>query len=134
MNKILIILSVVLLAACSPKEFPPSHDLVERDGIFYEGDSETPFTGTRKKFHPEGQLEREANFTDGKKEGLSTYYHPDGQLKIEGNWKDGKQEGLWTVYHPNGQLEKEGNYKNGKQDGLWTVSYTHLTLPTILLV
>jgi antitoxin component YwqK of YwqJK toxin-antitoxin module len=119
MNKILIILSIVLLAACSPKEFPPSHDLVERDGIFYEGDSETPFTGTRKKYHPEGQLEREGNFTDGKREGLWEFYHENGQLQERGNLKDGRVDGLWETYHDNGQLNQKGNYKDGKQEGLW---------------
>jgi hypothetical protein len=46
MNKILIILSFVLLTSCGPKDVPYKN-LVTRQGITYEVNSETPFTGSQ---------------------------------------------------------------------------------------
>ncbi|MEE3371258.1 MAG: hypothetical protein VX346_18130, partial [Planctomycetota bacterium] len=42
---------------------------VERDGLWYEGDSETPFTGVRVEKHENGQKSSEVTFKDGKEEG-----------------------------------------------------------------
>ena len=41
--------------------------LVERDGVMYEGDSETPFTGVRVEKHENGKKSREQTYKDGKK-------------------------------------------------------------------
>ena len=41
--------------------------LVRRDGLMYEGDSETPFTGGVVSKHANGQKELEATYKDGKK-------------------------------------------------------------------
>ena len=46
MNKILVILSFVLLTSCGPKDVPYKN-LVTRQGITYEVNSETPFTGSQ---------------------------------------------------------------------------------------
>ena len=46
MNKTLIILSLVVLASCDAKVQVPSKNLVERDSIKYEVNSQTPFTGS----------------------------------------------------------------------------------------
>ena len=66
MNKVLLILSVVLLASCSPKEVT-SGQLVERQGIKYEVNSTTPFTGVSVGYHDNGQLKEKANYKDGKR-------------------------------------------------------------------
>ena len=39
-------------------------------------------------------------------------YH--GGKKYEANYKDGKLDGLWVVWHENGQKGIEKNYKDGK--------------------
>ena len=43
-------------------------------------------------------------------------YHDNGQLKEEANYKDGKQDGLYQRWHSNGQLKEEGNFKDGELD------------------
>ena len=40
---------------------------VERDGLTYEGDIETPFTGVAVEKHENGQKKAEATYKDGKK-------------------------------------------------------------------
>ena len=75
MYRVLVVLSFALLAACSPNEVPSEH-LVERQGVFYEINSQTPFTGRSVSYHKNGQLESTVNWKDGKKDG------PGSQEKI----------------------------------------------------
>ena len=62
--------------------------------------------------------------------------YKDGGRKYTGSLKGGKKDKLLTKWYENGQKKEEGTYKDDKAVGLYThsVSYTHLTLPTILLV
>ena len=54
MNQILIILSFVVLTSCAANEIP-SNGLVERQGLTYEVNSQTPFTGTSVSHLDNGQ-------------------------------------------------------------------------------
>ena len=97
--------------------------LVERDGLAYEGDSETPFTGVAVGKYANGQKSQEATYKDGKLDGLRTSWHANGQKRSEGTFKARKAEGLYTRWHENGQKRQEGTYKDGKPEGLTTVWY-----------
>ena len=93
-------------------------ELKERlvDGIFityYKG-SDTPYTGKIFNLYKSGKKEMEANYKDGKPDGLLSSWYEDGQKKLEGNYKDGKIDGLKVKWHRNGQKHTEANYKDGK--------------------
>ena len=127
MNKILIILSFVILASCAPNEVP-SKDLIERQGLTYEVNSQTPFSGVSVEYYLDTILKNEFEdrvllqrtiFKKGIKNGLYESFHLNGQLKVKENFKDGKEDGLSETYDENGQLSQKGNYKDGKRDGLW---------------
>lgn len=100
-----------------------SNDLVERDGLKYEVNSKTPFTGkspfTGKAvtFHENGQKKSEVNYKDGKVDGLSTAWYESGQKQAELTVKDGVPDGLFTVWYEHGQKKSEIDYKNGVEDG-----------------
>ena len=94
--------------------------LVERDGLMYEGDSETPFTGGVVAKHENGQKQMEGTFEDGKPEGLATSWHENGQKRSEVTHKDGKPEGLMTGWYDTGQKSLEVTFKDGKPEGLAT--------------
>ena len=111
--KILVILSLIVLVSCSPTEVP-SEKLVERGGITYLINSQTPFSGRSVSYYENGQLEFKINYKDGKENGLWEEYHENGQLRERGNFKDGKRDGLWEGYHENGRLEFKRKYRNGK--------------------
>ena len=114
MNKILIILSFIVLASCSVKEIPSS-DLVERNGIKYEVFSQVPFTGSSVSYYKKGQLHFKENFKEGRMvDGLYESYHENGQLMMRGNLKSGKRDGLREYYGENGQLKFKNCYKNGR--------------------
>ena len=119
MKQLLTILCLLILSSYSHSEGISPDQLVKKDGIYYEVNSNTPFTGSVMEYYENGQLKIRENFKDGKEEGLSEYFHENGELEFRGNVKEGKEDGLWESYHENGQLESRGNLKEGESDGLW---------------
>ncbi len=86
--------------------------LVERQDLYYEINSETPFTGLLRDVYPNGQKKRDGNFVHGVLDGGMTAWYENGQKKYEGNFVNGKEEGLRI------QWDKDGNetlscYKDG---------------------
>ena len=122
MNKTLIILSLVVLASCDAKVQVPSKNLVERDSIKYEVNSQTPFTGS---YVSALCLSKGANYTefctinykDGVLDGLSRSTDKNG-IEYHFNFKDGELDGLSEVYHSNSILKSKVYFKDGKQEGL----------------
>lgn len=121
--------------------------------LFYQVNSQAPYSGWAKSMHPNGQVESVVNFQDGKREGswvgwyengqkaldvkykngnpeLLTTWHMNGKRKSEINMKNGVQEGLATTWHENGQKESEENYENGEQKGIMTTWYENGTKET----
>ena len=94
-------------------------DQAERreDGLTYEINAETPYTGLVKGVYPNGQKSSEANFVKGKLEGLYTEWYRNGQKQAEANYANGQQEGLRTEWYRNGQKQAEANYANGQREG-----------------
>ena len=88
------------------------------DGFTYLKGSDTPYTGKIFINYENGQKRAEANYKDGKLDGLAVMWHQNGTKAAEVNHKDGKQEGLSVRWHQNGTKAAEGNYKDGKADGL----------------
>ena len=86
MNKLLPILCLLIIASCSKET---SFDqLVKRQGIYYEVNSQTPFSGRVVSYHENGQVEFRRNFKDGKIEGLSEWYNENGQLLDKNCYKN----------------------------------------------
>jgi len=91
------------------------------DGFTYLKGSDTPYTGKIFINYENGQKRAEANYKDGKGDGLAVSWHQNGTKAAEVNHKDGKQEGLSVRWHQNGTKAAEGNYKDGEVDGLWLI-------------
>ena len=98
-------------------------ELEERQGIMHLKGSDTPYTGKVYGSGENGQKKAEANFKDGKLDGLWVWRYGNGQKESELNYKDGKEDGLWTQWHENGQKQREVNFKDGKEDGLYVAWY-----------
>ena len=103
-----------------PVQTVDASKLVTRDGLRYEVDSETPFTGVVVAKHENGQKKGEGTLKDGKPEGLKTAWYENGKKESESIWKDGKAEGLATAWYESGQKKHEGTFKDGKPEGLVT--------------
>ena len=107
----LLITSVVLMVGCSKSI--DEKNLVDKHGLKYEKNKETPFSGNTVKTYDNSQKELEGSYKDGKKEGLWVIFYENGQKQIELTYIDGKKEGFTTGWHDNGKVWYEGTY-NGK--------------------
>ena len=111
MKRLLTILCLVLLVSCSNEV--PSDKLVERQGIKYEVNSTTPFTGSSVTYHENGQLSTKVSLKNGKPDGLWEGFYENGQLKERGNIKDLKQDGLVEYFDKEGNLTETEEWKDG---------------------
>ena len=70
--------------------------MVWRDGLFYEVNSETPFTGAAVSKYENGRKAYEGTLKDGKLDGPGNWWHENGQKKGEVINKDGEiVSGTW---------------------------------------
>ena len=77
--QVLAVTAVMFLVGCT-KEVP-ADKVVIRQGIAYEVNSQTPFTGIEVSYHENGQLWFKHNRKDGKRHGLYEKYEEDGTIK-----------------------------------------------------
>jgi antitoxin component YwqK of YwqJK toxin-antitoxin module len=96
MKNPLIILSLFIFASCSPEV--PLNDLSKIGGLYYTGDSPTPFTGNAVSFFENGQLKSKTNYKDGNIVGLTVSYYENGNLRSQLNYKDGKRDGFYKIF------------------------------------
>jgi|TARA_B110000116_G_C16526246_1_gene442243 antitoxin component YwqK of YwqJK toxin-antitoxin module len=121
MKKLLPIIFILIFSSCS-KEVS-SDKLVERQGVIYEVNSQTPFTGISVEYYldtiiknefEERVLFKRTTFKNGIKNGLYESFHLNTQLKTKGNFINEKEEGLQDKYFVNGQLQEKRNIENGE--------------------
>ena len=93
MKQLLPILCVLIIASCSQEIKEITADrTVQRNGLIYEVNSQTPFTGTRLMYFENGKLRMRQNFLNGMEHGLLEHFHPEnGQLRSVDCFKVGKK-------------------------------------------
>ncbi len=102
-----------------PEEIKPLQD---RNGIKYEINSKTPFTGKIiSKIPGEDYISslketQESYYENGKKDGIQTRWYRNGQKQTEINYKNGELDGLYVSWYENGRRRYEEYYRNGKLD------------------
>lgn len=65
-------------------------NLVERNGIWYQRGSSTPFTGKARRSYPSGRTLMEIPYVKGKKNGTQTIWEENGQVMRKVLWKNGE--------------------------------------------
>ena len=103
MNKIITILSLILLISCSQEPEVFTGPFVIRDGIKFDQKTNEPVNGIVEEFHVYGQLSERSNYIDGKRNGLYERFHENGQLSERSNYIDGKLNG------PVEKFDSDGN-------------------------
>ena len=98
MKKLLIITAMLLAIGGCTKEISMD-DLQNRNEIYYEVNSRTPFTGTAILYYDNGQIRISSMYRDGKHHGRSEFYAENGALEEIQNWKEGKLDGDWEEYY-----------------------------------
>jgi len=76
------------------------------------------YTGARKAWYANGQIEYEGDYEDGKKVGIWSEWDNTGVMH-QGKYLRYSREGKWTVFDSKKHKLEEGNYKNGKKIGKW---------------
>lgn len=120
-NTLLILSSIIVIVSCSVKEVK-TDQLVNRNGLDYEINSTTPFTGISLEYHENGQLKEKVNIKDGKANGPSEVYSKEGVIRSKIDWKEGDIVGM-MVYFENGQLMKKTGHSNKKPQGIFAEYY-----------
>lgn len=118
MKKLLPILFVLIIISCS-KEIP-REQLVEREGLLYEVNSQTPFEGNVTTFFENGQLKSKSSYKQGYQSGSFETYYENGQLESKGTFKeDGSSliDGEYVIYHKNGTPSHTWRIQDGKTVG-----------------
>ena len=92
--------------------------VVERGGLTYEINSQSPYTGEVIDVYNNGQIRSKINYKDGKTYGGYIEYYKNGQLMWEGKYKNGKKHDTW-IYHEKGYGErwKEKGYQQKYSNG-----------------
>lgn len=121
-----ILCAMLFLTACSDGKQEITR-LVERNGLMYQQNSNTPFTGTFTEYSVYGQDRKraETSYKNGKKDGLYILWSQTGQIASQANFKDGVQNGTETIWYLNGVKGGEGEFADGKKHGPWTEWYTN---------
>ena len=131
MKKLLPILFVLIITSCSKPEIP-SHRLIENGGLFYELDSNKPFTGSSvkyvdtelfsKTYIDDGIIiKKETFYPNGKTHIIENFIKGEGGNQVKVFDRDGKDisNEKFLTFWDNGLVKNRGIYINGKKDGVW---------------
>ena len=75
-----------------------------------------PNIDVERSYFSNGNVEYEAEFINGKLDGLSRVWLEDGTLISESEYSNGHPHGIWMQYHPNGTIKHKLHYEYGKKN------------------
>jgi len=112
------LLAVLAAAGCATTNEPMVVDgnyLVERDGLWYEVDSEGPYTGVMVEYWPGGEKKAEAELVGGRVHGRLTEWYEDGQEASRAEYRDGILHGEAAAWYEDGQKLAEVEFVDGEE-------------------
>ena len=121
MKKLLPLLPLLLLIVSCSKPID-EESLVQRNGVYYKVNSETPYSGKSLSFHDNEKKKREVNYKDGKLDGLETNWYENGQKRNEKTFMGGKRMSE-TNWSENGHKLSQWSSMIGSVDVLETKWY-----------
>ena len=108
-----LILSLVLLITGCWNNINFIPKLVEQNKVYYEVNSNTPYTGKAISDYPSGVTRHEWSFKDGRKDGAQISWHANGQKKSETYMKGGELDGADIRWYKNGKKRNERWFEDG---------------------
>lgn len=86
--------------------------------------SDSRKVGIWKKYFPNGNLNHEVTYVNGRPNGVYINYYQDGVVQEEGTWINNKQVGKFIRKHENGVVSQEFTFNNnGKREGVQKYYY-----------
>lgn len=76
-------------------------------------------TTTQYQFYSDGTLRSKGLFRNRLRHGHWAFYHPNGFVQTEADFIDGKENGTYCVYRENGIPYYRGLYSDGQRTGQW---------------
>ena len=116
MNKIILLILSLILVGCE-KTIDES-ELVEREDIQYQINSDKPYTGSVFSYHDNGQVKTSGMYKKGLKGGLFEEFYENGQLLSSVNYFMGGKEGVENIYFENSSIRFRNTYKNNVLNGV----------------
>jgi len=140
----LVLLSVSVLLNCT-KEVG-KNNLVERNGLKYEINSDDPFSGnvvvyksdqkveetphkdgipdgTRRVWYEDGQIQGKIEIKAGLVNGTFEMWHENGQKNVVQEFSQGVGDGTYESWHENGKKSSELEFEDGLIDGIYESWY-----------
>ena len=91
----------------------PSDQLVERAGLYFLGEDETPFTGVVEERNNNGKRTRLVSFTNGLRDGAEYRFDSNGFVLQEAKFSKGTLDGKQIFWWPNGAKKEERVWVKG---------------------
>jgi len=90
-------------------------DIQTIDGITYQLNSDTPYTGKYTMYYDNGDKFAEINYLNGKEHGQSIIWGEDGRIGHKGNLQNGKRHGSEIYWYDKNTLSVKGNITKVKE-------------------
>ena len=124
--KRLVFLCIVLSAFGCNQEVQLSQETEEALSTLPANAEKTPYPGNSELVKvtvrfPDGKLQNQGDFLNGKKDGTWTEYHSNGLIKSMTSYVQGKKQGNYIEIDERGELQLRAYYHNDLKDGDYVV-------------
>lgn len=113
-EEIIIVFVIFLNFYSSAQKIVRYEELEQINGIFYENNSKTPFTGKCITTFPNGKLGMGGYIKNGLRDGEWIWFYENGNKKRYCTYKNGIKHGISIFYYKNGQKKSEIIFDNDK--------------------
>ena len=110
-----ICLALAVVSATYYFFFLPTDTLVFRNGVAYKPNSKRAFSGRYQNYWENGLVMFDLTYSNGFKEGESTFYWANGQVADESYWSNNKRVGQMTWYDNSGNVCLQNYVRLGEE-------------------
>ncbi len=96
------------------KEFDINGTFLGEGSLSSLGGFELVESGYWKYYYPDGKINQEGEYQNGRKHGLWRHFYEDGTIKKEGSYNFNQPNGNWNIYDSSGKLDSVYRYSGGK--------------------
>ena len=96
--------------------------LIKKDDLYYDPDNKL-YTGYYHWQYASGSIAEEGYMKNGQACGVIRLYNEEGKILVEAEYLDGKKNGLTTTYYPSGHIKAEFYLKNELREGRMRIWY-----------
>jgi antitoxin component YwqK of YwqJK toxin-antitoxin module len=84
---------------------------------------DTVMQGPYKRFYPNGRLEAQTRYTDGKRDSVYVEFHANRGRRLEATYVAGVRQGPFKTYYPDGKVAQVGTFLDDEPNGPLTTYY-----------